>query len=167
MIVKCASCKREYLDKSSCRSYHRKKYGCHIEKRKANERQKTHLPEQQPQESEKQQSKLQHWIEKFHPKEAGQMKKRDAKNLEKVTGVQKKKFYWKEDEQARFAKTIRKYGKNWSKIIDQVGTRNRNSVILYALRLKRKLQKGENTENIDLLPILCGKAESNLRKSKK
>ena len=69
------------------------------------------------------------------------MKKREMKNFEKVTSVNSI-VHWTDYEKGRFVKAIKKYGRNWSKVTDDIGTRTKTCVKLYAYRLKKKLQSG-------------------------
>ena len=54
---------------------------------------------------------------------------------------------------------VRKHGKNWPKITDEIGTRSYNCVLFHAKILKKKILLRQNIEDSDILPALLGKTE--------
>ena len=66
----------------------------------------------------------------------------------------KSKTYWSDSEKAKFNEALRKFGKDWKKTAEFIGTRNSNQVRNYACHYKDQLIKSTKQDNNDLLEIL-------------
>ena len=61
---------------------------------------------------------------------------------------------WSQEEQEMLIDAIRDHGKNWKKITEIVGTRDKNAVCSYAFGLRTKLMNNPTMYGQDILPIL-------------
>ena len=78
------------------------------------------------------------------------------KRLIKMAHKQAGKNYgpWREQESAKFIKAVEKYGKDWKKVADYVGTRDYKQVQHYCRVKHNRLKNDPNEKGQHILPIL-------------
>lgn len=87
-------------------------------------------------------------------------KKRDLKRMAKQSDGTTKWTWtkWTPDEHDRFLDALEKEGKDWKKITEAVGTKDRDQITNYGSKLTKKFRQNPSLKGAHLLEILEAKA---------